>query len=161
MLDSRTGAPNMWLKLLTLLGRSPLVCFPFSSEFPARGTDLHLVASVPSLFSALWISVTALLVQEPFCQFPVTFQWELFHRRMYFWCVYGERWVPHPTLLYHLDPKSHFFSKCVSVGKIWKLMSSIFFFFLTSSATNCLFKPSAYLHFSKFVPSCGILKGLK
>lgn len=58
--DPRAGMPNMWLKLLTLLGRSLPVLTSSSSESPGKSCLNHF-----SLLSAQFsIGLTAVFVQE-------------------------------------------------------------------------------------------------
>ena len=56
-------------------------------------------SSLPFLSSYMWIFLIALFLQESLCQFPISYQWSFFHIWVYFWCVFGRKWVPHlPTL---------------------------------------------------------------
>ena len=48
---------------------------------PPRG---HLITASPFLCESVWILLTALVVQESFCQSPFCFQWEFLHRWMCF-----------------------------------------------------------------------------
>ena len=58
---------------------STCVMFPFS-EAPSRVTGPNpTIASLIFLPDSMWILLTALFVRESFCQFPVSFQWKLFH----------------------------------------------------------------------------------
>ena len=51
---------------------------------------------LPFLPNYMFIFLTALIVQKSSCQFPFSFQWELFQMYIYFWCVHGGTWIPHP-----------------------------------------------------------------
>ena len=84
----------------------PRVCLCLFLPFPLRSPQTEKSCQLDHFFflflpDYVWIFLTALVVQESFCQFPVSFQWELFHMQMYFWCVCGGRWVP-----YSLTPPS-------------------------------------------------------
>ena len=71
---------------------------------PSRqSTGANLIAFLLFLPDYLWIFLAALVVQESFCQFPVSFQWELFHMQMYFFDVFVEGGEFHVLLLCHLD----------------------------------------------------------
>ena len=61
-----------------------------SSEFPPRGTSPDPITSLPFLLDYLCIFLTVSVKQESFCQFPVRFQWELFHMWKYLW---RSRWA--------------------------------------------------------------------
>lgn len=62
--DPRTRAPDLWLSPLT-----PHLCIlPFSPD-----------CFSPCLPNYTWVFLTVLVVEESFCQFPVTFHWELLH----------------------------------------------------------------------------------
>ena len=62
--DPRTRAPDLWLPPLT-----PHPCIlPFWPDCVS-----------PPLPHYTWIFLTVLVVEEFFCQFPVTFHWELLH----------------------------------------------------------------------------------
>ena len=82
----------------------PRVCLCLFLPFPPRSPQTELPTWSLFFFKLdhflflpddVWIFLTALVVQESFCQFPVSFQWELFHMQMYFWCVCGGKWVPY------------------------------------------------------------------
>ena len=64
-----------------------------------RQVSIHVF----SLF--LWVHCqgSSLVELESFCQFPVSFQWELFHTWMYFWCVHGGGGEFCVLLLCHCD----------------------------------------------------------
>ena len=64
----------IWLETLTPQGEYLPVYSPFSSESPPSGTSPDLIASLTFLPKSVWIFFTASVVQESFCQFPVSFQ---------------------------------------------------------------------------------------
>ena len=50
-------------------------------------------------YPIMCLFLTAFVVLESFCQFPIRFPWGLFQIYPYFWCVYGGMWVPHSLTL--------------------------------------------------------------
>ena len=72
--DPRAGTPNVWFKPLTPQGGSPHMESPFSSESPPRDTGSDLITSLLFPPDSMCIFLTVLVVQESFCQPPVSFQ---------------------------------------------------------------------------------------
>lgn len=64
---------------------SPGWVFVFSSESPPRGTGPNFIGSLPFLSDSKRIFLTVLVVQEFFCQFPISIQRELLHILMCSW----------------------------------------------------------------------------
>lgn len=51
---------------------------------PHLGTDPNLITSLLFLSDYMWIFLAALVVPGSFCQFPVHFEWEVFHMKYIF-----------------------------------------------------------------------------
>lgn len=90
-------------RALSSLHRTPGLGHPVcDSNHPLRRAVSTRVTSpflwVPSQEHRSQPDHYSLVVQESFCQFPVSLQWELFNMLMYFWCVHWGRWAPHLTL---------------------------------------------------------------
>ena len=64
--------PSVWLEPLTQ-GESLLMYWIFPPDTPHRVTGPNLITSLPFLPSSVWIFLTALVVLESLCQFPVSF----------------------------------------------------------------------------------------
>ena len=83
--------------------------------------------SWPNHFSSLptWLLVYlsySLVIQESFCQFPVRFQWELFHMWMYFWHIHERAGELYGLLLCHLNLKSVSHSVVSDFATPWTLV---------------------------------------
>lgn len=59
----------------------------FSSEPPPRGTGTNLFTFLPFLSDYLWLFLTALVIKESFCQFPVQ---TVLHIDVFLLCLWRE-----------------------------------------------------------------------
>lgn len=117
-------------QLISLLVRGlPRVQGPFLFH---RGTGSILL---PIFFFSLVLpgymeSFLHVQVSEIFCQHSVGFLWEFFHMYRYFWCIYGTKWAPHPSILpcwlepYTLKITNEF--EFLLLYLLWKLFSGFF-----------------------------------
>ena len=53
---------------------SPQVYFPLYSESSPKDKSPNLITFIPLLLNSVWVFLTALVIKESFCQFPVSFQ---------------------------------------------------------------------------------------
>ena len=70
--EPRIGVPNMWTQPLTLQGGSLSCNLPFLLNFHPRA-KVNLMAFLPFSLDSVWIFLTALVIQECFCQTPFSF----------------------------------------------------------------------------------------
>lgn len=70
--EPRIGVPNMWTQPLTLQGGSLSCNLPFLLNFHPRA-KVNLMAFLPFSLDSMWIFLTALVIQECFCQTPFSF----------------------------------------------------------------------------------------
>lgn len=70
--EPRIGVPNKWPQPLTLQGESLSCNLPFLLNSHRR-SQVNLMAFLPFSLDSMWIFLTALVIQESFCQTPFSF----------------------------------------------------------------------------------------
>ena len=112
---------------------------------PHLGTDTNLITSLLFLSDYMWIFLAALVVPGSFCQFPVHFEWELFHMK-YIFDVFMGGVEFHLLLLCQLD---------LLFNKLWVFYGQVQrFTCLVAPKTNLV---SSLAYWTCHLPICSCL----
>ena len=107
--------PELWCPICGSHCSLPRVGVPsYSLTFPLCPLPVTQVLTLLLFFPSYPIMCVSFLqlwlCRSPSASFQFSFQWELYHKQMYFWCVHAERWAACPLTLpsWSISPNRHF-----------------------------------------------------